>query len=777
VLLLDVVINGSPTGLIGNFSLLPGGILCATRAELIELGLRTDPAHASDDVVPLNEVVSLRYVYDERQQQVRITVEDAGRVPQVFNFSHRAGANISSSPEGWGAVLNYDLFSSFGGQTGLKLFGYGGSSFTFDARVFSPYGTFSQSGVSSRDADGNVRTQRFDSFYRYSDPARLMSVTIGDAVTGGLSWTRPIRIGGLQGQSNFSLRPDLVTMALPNIGGTAAVPSTVDVYVNNIRTLSQDVGAGPFSLTNIPAVTGAGNAELVIRDTTGRVTSINMPFYGSASLLAPGLTSWSLAAGLPRVSYGSPGDRYLPTPVGTATWRQGMTEWFTGEGHIEGGSGVINAGLGAAFKIANIAVATTSLAASRRGTDRGEQATFYFETKSYGVNISLNSQRTFGDYEDIASATARDENSALYSIGRASTTTTVPAANAVLSNPLIFDSARAPRALDRITMGGQLPFDLHASWGASFVHQHDASGNQTQLASASSSCSLRQNVSLFATVFKGFGRTSSGGAMFGLSFPLGGSTTASAIVSGEAGRTVPTLQASRSLDQSPGSVGWQAQVSQGATPYGQASVSYRARAMTVQVGANQNGQAYGGRIDVSGAVAAMNGDLFFADRIPDGFAVVDAGAPGVPVLYENRAAGTTNSRGLLLIPSLRSFERNSISIDPVNLPIDVEIETTREVAMPADRAGTLVSFKLRKDVAAARVIFVQSDGKFPPAGSTGRVDGGDPFVVGYDGQAFIHGLSRSNQVTIDLGGATCRAAFDFAAAPGEQVLIGAVVCH
>ena len=63
-----------------------------------------------------------------------------------------------------------------------------------------------------------------------------MSYRAGDTISGRtLAWTRPIRLGGLQVQRNFALRPDLVTLPLPSYSGSAAVPSTVDVYVNNIK--------------------------------------------------------------------------------------------------------------------------------------------------------------------------------------------------------------------------------------------------------------------------------------------------------------------------------------------------------------------------------------------------------------------------------------------------------------------------------------------------------------------------------------------------------------
>jgi len=57
------------------------------------------------------------------------------------------------------------------------------------------------------------------------------------------------------------------------------------------------------------------------------------------------------------------------------------------------------------------------------------------------------------------------------------------------------------------------------------------------------------------------------------------------------------------------------------------------------------------------------------------------------------------------------------------------------------------------------------------------MDGGEEFVVGYDGQSFIKGLASANSVTIGFNDASCHANFNFAARPGEQVRIGPVPCQ
>src|SRR5581483_1834284 len=97
----------------------------------------------------------------------------------------------------------------------------------------------------------------------------LMTYRGGDAISGGLNWTRPIRFGGVQVQRNFDLRPDLVINPLPTFSGSAAVPSTLDVYMGNIKTYTQQVPAGPFQINNLPLVS-AGEARVFLTQSNGQ---------------------------------------------------------------------------------------------------------------------------------------------------------------------------------------------------------------------------------------------------------------------------------------------------------------------------------------------------------------------------------------------------------------------------------------------------------------------------------------------------------------------------
>ncbi|WP_168193470.1 fimbrial biogenesis outer membrane usher protein [Bradyrhizobium sp. NAS96.2] len=287
---LDVVINSVPARMIGSFVRFDNGRIGGTLEELESLGLRPVRPHRPDEIIALDDIPTLKYRYEERTQRIFIIVDETGRKPQVLDAGGSRG-NLPRAQADPGAVLNYDLLTSTSNISTSRSIGLANTSLLLDARAFSPYGTAEQSAIIRSGPQQPALATRLNSSFQYSDQNRMISYVAGDTISGGLAWSRPVRIGGLQAQRDFALRPDLITAPLATIGGSAAVPSTVDVYVNNIRTFSQDVASGPFSVNNVPLISGAGTTQLVVRDSAGRETRTSAPFYANASLLAPGLSS------------------------------------------------------------------------------------------------------------------------------------------------------------------------------------------------------------------------------------------------------------------------------------------------------------------------------------------------------------------------------------------------------------------------------------------------------------------------------------------------------
>ena len=217
---------------------------------------------------------------------------------------------------------------------------------------------------------------------------------------------------------------------------------------------------------------------------------------------------------------------------------------------------------------------------------------------------------------------------------------------------------------------------------------------------------------------------------------------------------------------------------EGSDPLRSAVVSHRTSAVTAEAGVRQDSRGVRGTAELDGAIAVLGGDVYMSNRINDSFAVVDAHNPGVKVQRDNTLVGETNEDGKILIPNLNAYQQNKISIDPMDLPLNAEIDSTVDHVAPSFKSGVYVEFDVKKALPSALVTLKAPDGAYLPAGSEGRLDGADePFIIGYDGQAFIKGLSAVNTVHVSNDGHECTAQFVFAPSGNVQPAIGPEVCQ
>ena len=754
-LFLDVTLNGVSRHLIGHFTRSGDGAIGASVRELNQIGLRT-PAAPDDRFVPLAMLPGVTYAVDEQKQTIRLQAAMSALATNEYDLTPLRG---SLMPDGLpqqrlGAVLNYDLYAASSHDLGTNGTTFNGASASLEARAFSPFGTFSQTGiVGNTTVSSEVTGTRLDSTLTYVDPNRERVYRGGDVISGGLAWTRPIRLGGFQVEKDFGLRPDLVTLPLPSASGSAAVPSALNVYVNGVQTYSQQVPAGPFQLNNIPAVTGAGNARIVLRDASGKEIQQDLPFFASAKLLRPGLYDYSVEVGAARLNYGAASFDYDNRIAASASGRAGFTDWLTLEGHTETTDQLENIGAGFDLRTGTFGVLSAAGAFSAQETNRGSLAYGSYQFQVWGLTFGTDSQRTFGAYRDLAAITAP-----VQSVG--SNLITVPQTSNSqylgVKGYFNFGSVLPPRAVDRASVG--IPLGLTgSSVNVAFTNYVDADDLHSRIASLSYSAQLPMRGSFFATVLHDFGDTKTSSILVGLSFPIGADVVAGTSVQTGQGGTRVMTQASKPIGLEAGSYGWNVSDSEGGDAYRSAGATYRTNYGQVGAQVSQLNRGASASVQATGSMAMMSGsDVHFGQRIDDGFAVVKAGAPNVPVTVENRPAGLTGSDGELLVTGLRSYGDNKIAIDETGLPVNTSIQRTRANAIPVNRAGTLVDFGV--DVSAKSVIvhFVDQNGKDIPPGTEGTVNT-THFVVGYGGEAYLIGLAPRSDVKLKLATADCRA--------------------
>ena len=752
---LAVVVNGSATGKIGEF-IARGDSLFARGEELDRLGFQIHRAPGANGLVLLSGITGLTTRIDQGSQTLYVTA--LSKFIQPTLIGGEPDSNDYKVESGTGAVLDYDV-------VGTSADGRKSASGLFDARAFSRYGVIS-SGLlvnsSPNRNGGSSNVVRLDTAYVYSDPGTLRRYRFGDFITGGLPWTRPVRFGGAQVNSDFSMRPDLITFPVPQISGLAAVPSTVDVLVNGSRVVSGDIPAGPFQVPQVPVITGGGTLTTTVTDAVGRQVVTQLPFYASAALLAPKLQTYSAEIGFVRRNWGVKSNDYGDA-AGVITYRRGISQYLTLETHAESTRGLQMAGVGAVMNVGNFALLNVAAAGSSFNGRSGGQLSAGIQrvTPTYSLGGSATvANRRFGDI-----AAANGDPVSTFQLN----------ANASVSLSSFGSLGIAYSEIRRASQPAQ-PKTPFANAFDFVEPQH------SRILTASYSRQFGR-MAVYATVFRDFGEKKGTHVMVGLTLPLGRRTSVSASAQASSGSRFAQVEVDRPA-VSPGEWGFRAFASGsgggngGMSDHEFGQVTYKSGFGQVYAGVDHVAGHTTAQAEVQGALAFADGGLFASNRIDDSFAIVDTGTPRIRVRQENRDVGRTDSHGRLLVADLRSFELNQLSIEPLDAPVDAEVTVTRKKVRPQDRSGVVVKFPVKID-AGALLRLVDGSGKPLPVGSTATLkSSGAAVPVGYDGEAYVVDLQNRNQVLVERpDGDKCLVSFDFKSAPNQIPTLGPLTCR
>lgn len=678
--------------------------------------------------VAIDEVPGVTAQIDEATQSLHLTVD-----PASFDGNRIAIANKDArrmTPSGTGGFLNYDVVSEIDdGQVAV--------SGAFEVGAFTHGGTGSTTFIGRMDAGGQQVT-RLETSWTIDDPQRMRSMRIGDSITRGGIGSAPLRFAGFQIASNFATQPGFVTMALPTLGGSAAVPSVVDIYVNNVLQSQQHVAPGPFQLTDVPVVTGSGDIQLVVRDTLGRETLVNQSYYAAPQLIRRGLSDYSYEIGFLRQDFAVASNHYGAAMV-SATHRYGLTDTMTIEGHAEATVRTQMGSVAVNLLWPEVGIFSLSAAASRAGSGEGTLFGAGFERRTRGLSFGASGEVAMGDYETVGS---------LPDLPYARSTGTV-----FVGLPTRFGSV-----------------------SGSFLWRHGRGQPDAAFLGASTSVRVRGFGSISLSARQSFSGVHETAGQIYLSVPLGRQSSASASVQVQAGGMSATAGFQKNLPEGPG-IGYRASASIGQVNRLDGTLSAQTGYGNLDAEVTWVDGRTGVRLTASGSIATVGGQVFAARRLNQSFAAVQVGDyGGVRVYADNQLIGRTNGDGVAIIPRLRAFQDNRIRIAPEDLPLDVTLAATEQTVRPFDRSGVVLGFSA-VEARDGLMTVVTEDGQALPTGTAIILNGRpDEFVAAPGGQLYLTGLLPRNVAVAAIGASRCSFRFAFASGLGPQPQLGQFKC-
>ncbi len=711
--------------------------------------------------VCINDLNGIQFKYLENEQSLNLKVPSN----MLTGYSVDLNGQQITSPQLLkmkplnAAILNYSLYQTMTNDENVF-------SGTAEGIFNSAIGNFF-SGVlyngSNENSYSHEKWVRLESKWQYVDPEKIRIYTLGDFISNSPDWGSSVRLAGFQWSSAYSQRGDIVTSALPQFSGSAALPSTLDLYVNQQKIYSGLVPSGPFDIKQLPFISG-NEVTLVTTDATGQQSITKKPYYFSSKILAKGINEFSVDVGVPRYNYGLYSNDYDDATFASGAIRYGYSNSLTLSGGAEASTdGLSNLGTGFAKNILGIGVINADIAASQYKDENGYSALLGLEGR-ISKNISFNTsyRKVFDNYFDLARVSQvrylKDNQ----------------------INPESQNYLNYSALADEIFRAG-INYNFYAGYGVYLgYNQIKYSDNSYKLLSTNLSGSLDKNWGFYASAYKDYENHKDYGVYFALRYTPSSKVNAITSVSSDSGSLRYRQEIFGLSEPQIGSFGWGGYVERDQDANeNNASVyaSYRARAAYLTGRYNRFGDNDQVAVSATGSLVAAAGRIFAANEIGDGYAVVTNAGPQSQILNGGVNLGTTDKSGRFLIANLRPYMSHHIYLDPSYLPLEWEVSSTNQTAFVGYRQGTLVDFGAHQVISGLVKLVDQNNSPLMP-GYTVRINGQQNGMVGYDGEVFIPNLLKQNKLEVDLlDHGSCQVDFTYNSNQYSTKKLGPYVCH
>ncbi|WP_219928208.1 fimbria/pilus outer membrane usher protein [Stenotrophomonas sp. HMWF003] len=580
--------------------------------------------------------------------------------------------------------------------------------------------------------NGSMRWQtgssrRYDAVNSYAqrDITSLRSqLTLGDANTTGEIFDT-IGYRGVSLATDDRMLPQSLRGYAPVVRGIARTNARVVVRQNGNLLLETNVSPGEFAISDLYATGYGGDIDVTIFEADGEERSFLVPFASVAQLLRPGTSRFSLTAGKTR-------DQYIDAQANLfqGTYQRGFNNWLTaytgGQASDDYRAILLGAAVGTPFGAFALDV-TSADTQLRNGDLHGQSARL-----SYSKNlISTGSNFTLAAYRFSSSGYLGLDRalqlSAAEQAGRDTTLFLRPRSRLSLS---------ASQSLGRF---GQL-------YVSGFSQDYwDVEGSDVQYQLSYSRQFSRVSFGLSANRSRfGQGKLQDS-VLMTLTVPLnfgdamGRPQLTTRVNRNDEGRYAEqvTLSGTAGSDRQISyglSANHDNQTSENNTTIG-ANGQYTGSSAVVG-GSLSHGSTYDSiSANLSGSIVALGTGITLSPYAGDTIAVVSApGAAGAKV--GSYPGLRLDDSGMAVVPYLRPYEMNEISIDPSGSDEGVEFDETSKQVAPRAGSVQLVTFGVRAGEAFRARVTLPDGSPLPFGADVTDSQGRSVGMVGQGGQVY-----------------------------------------
>ncbi len=740
--MLDILLNGENVQSSAFALLAPDGAVLIAKSTVKKLGLKLPetPAtkHRNEAYYSTMQFPGLSHQLRADEQTLRLKASSEILPLHKLN-AHDQQLTPIAKPNGGnhnGILLNYDwqLDKRDGGSARHNL--------TLETGVFTAGGvafsSFSNVGT-GRPHGQNMK--RLESYWLHDDPAKLMTLRLGDAYTQMNNWGFPVRLTGIQWGSNSALRPGFIPFALPQISGTALSSANAKIFVNDSYQSQMKIPTGNFQINDVPVTTGSGEIRAVIKDSMGREQVYVQPYYASPNLLRAGRHEYQINVGFERHNFGMENDAY-GDPIAILDHSYGITRATTTGVRVEARHDQQAVGLSLTQLLPVGAVISATGATSRSKDANGHMTSIGLERTAPRAGFSVFHQAASKDFRQLGMDPLQPVERQR-SVFRAYVSPTGGDSLQLNYNRRVYDDTPTSRFVG-----------LSYHFGTSKELYWTIYGNRE----------LNEAQSYAIGV--------------SLHYILPGSRSVSANWSkskNAPGNTTVTVQ-----DPLPtgSGYGYRATASQfDSTTNGNITLMAQNDMQTYETSVSREGNASAYSLGVRGGLVSLGGYVLPSRHTTGSFGIAKVGDnPNVKIMHENNPVATTNSYGVAVVPNMRAYEINRIRFAENDLPINVSIQNPEMEVVPGFRSGVMVEFPVKVERHAA-LTFLQPDGTPVPKGALVRIDGRkESFHIYLKGETFIPDAAGDLRGNVSYDGKSCRFSVTIPSGASPMVRMAPIQC-